>query len=105
MKNFVQPGDVLTIAAPRALNAGDFVLVGKIAGVATTDAANGADVEVATEGVFELPVAGLTAGAPVYWNATANALTATATGNTRVGVAVAASNGSTTRVKLDEFIS
>ncbi|MCC3245086.1 DUF2190 family protein [Methylocystis sp. WRRC1] len=105
MQNFVQVGDVLTVTAPAAVNSGDFVIVGKIAGVAATDAESGADVELATKGVFELPVTGLAAGEPVFWDATPGVLTATPTDNTRVGVAVAASGASTTRVKIDPVIT
>ena len=105
MQNFVQPGDVIIVTAPAAVNSGDFVVVGKLAGVAATDADSGADVEIATRGVFELPVTGLAQGAPVYWDATPGVLTGTATDNFRVGVAVAASGASKTRVRLDGLMA
>lgn len=101
MKNFVQKGDVVTVVAPAAVSSGDFVAVGSLYGVAAIDAALGAEVELALRGVFELPVAGLVQGAPVYWDATPGELTATALDNTRIGVAVADTAAGVTRVRLD----
>jgi predicted RecA/RadA family phage recombinase len=105
MKNFVQPGDVITVTAPAAVNSGDFVVVGKLCGVAATDAASGEDVEISTRGVFELPVTGLAQGAPVFWDTTPGALSGTATDNFRIGVAVAASGAAKTRVRLDGLMA
>lgn len=105
MQNFVQRGDVITIAAPANVSSGDFVVVGKLCGVAATDAVSGDDVEITTCGVFELPVTGLTQGAVVYWDTTPGALTGTSTDNFRVGVAVAASGAATTRVRLDGLMA
>jgi predicted RecA/RadA family phage recombinase len=105
MKNFVQPGEIITVDAPANVSSGDFVVVGKLAGVAATDAASGDDLEIATRGVFELPITGLSQGDPVYWDVTPGALTGTATDNFRVGVAVAASGAATTRVRLDGLMA
>lgn len=57
MKNFVQSGDVVTVAAPADVSSGQFVAVGALYGVAQADAKSGEDVALATKGVFELPVA------------------------------------------------
>lgn len=101
MMNFIQKGDVVTVIAPGAVSSGDFVVVGALHGVAATDAAEDAEVEIALKGVFELPVTGLSQGDIVYWDSTPGALTATATDNARVGVAIADSGATTTRVRLD----
>ena len=93
MKNYVQSGDVVTVAAPAAVTSGAGVLVGSLFGVAQTDADNGADVAIVTRGVFELPKTSAqawTVGAKIYWAAGAGECTTTATGNTLIGVAVAA---------------
>jgi predicted RecA/RadA family phage recombinase len=85
MKNFVQPGDVLTFHAPTGgLSSGDGVLVGGLFGVAAYDAAEGAEVEVQLKGVFRLPKAtgAVAEGQALYWDATAKVLTTTASGNT-----------------------
>ena len=55
MKNFIQPGNTLTVAAPAAVASGAVVLVGKILGVAAAAAGSGEPVEVAIEGVYEVP--------------------------------------------------
>lgn len=104
MKNFVQPGDTVVVAAPAAVNSGDGVVVGAIFGVAVNGAANGADVPIKTMGVFDLPKAGgdaFAVGDRVYWSAGANECTAT--GNYPIGTAVAAAAGgdATVRVRLD----
>ena len=69
MKNFVQPGNVVTLIAPGDVKSGDLVVVGSLAGVAAYDALAGAEVEVSLVGVFDLPCTGpIEAGAPVYWS-------------------------------------
>jgi len=106
MKNFIQPGNTLTLAAPTGgVASGDPVLVGAIFGVAAFTAAEAADVEVVTEGVFTLPKAtgaAWAAGDILYWDATAKKLTTTASGNKRVGVATkaAASGDATGNAKI-----
>src|SRR5262245_30119338 len=52
MRNFVQPGNTVTLKAPRALTAGDGVVIGKAFGVSANTVANGADAEISIEGVF-----------------------------------------------------
>lgn len=107
MKNYVQPGDTLTVTAPYALTAGDGCLVGTMFGVACGTYANGAtDAEIKTEGVFDLTALSTDTaalGAALYWDNSNKRLTTTASGNTKVGVAVAAkANGDTTaRIRLN----
>lgn len=109
MKNFIQPGDNLTIPAPYAVLAGGVVIVAAIIGIAAGSAASGAPVDVATSGVFELPKVGadaFTLGAAVYWDAAAKLATTTSTGgNVKIGVAVAAAGATTpaVRVRLSGF--
>ena len=50
MKNFVAPGNTITAIAPEAVLSGQLVLVGAMAGVANSDAAAGAPVELSVEG-------------------------------------------------------
>lgn len=96
MKNFVQAGDTLVVAAPYALTSGQGAQVGQLFGVAVSDAANGADVPLKVTGVFDLTKIGSqawTVGALVYWDNTNKRCTTVATGNLLVGaVAVAVSN-------------
>jgi len=93
MKNFVQDGDVLSLTAPYAVSSGDGLLVGSIFAVAVATAANGAPVQGKATGVFDLKKTSAqawTVGAKVYWDNTAKECTTTASGNTLIGVAVAA---------------
>lgn len=93
MKNWIQPGDTITVAAPTGgANSGDGVLIGSLFGVATASAAEGADLELRLTGVVELPKAAgaVTQGAKVYWDDTNRNVTTTATGNTLIGCAVLA---------------
>ena len=92
MKTYVQPGNTITLTAPYAVAAGDGLLVGSIFGIAAGDAANGAAVEAALVGVFDITKVGSqawTAGAKVYWDNTNKRFTTTATGNTACGFALA----------------
>lgn len=94
MKNFIQKGAVVSIPAPRNVVSGELVVVGVLAGVAQHDALSGATVEIATEGVFELPKTSAqawTVGAAIYATpATGICGTASTAGNLLVGAAVAA---------------
>jgi predicted RecA/RadA family phage recombinase len=93
MRNHVQEGSRLTLAAPYALTAGQGAKVGQIFGVAQSDAANGAEVRLDTQGVFDLTKVGSqawTVGALVYWDDTNKRCTTTATGSLLIGVATAA---------------
>lgn len=102
MKNYVQKGKTLTITAPAAVASGQLVVVGSIVGVAAFDAGLGADVEVVTQGVFELPKIStdvIAQGDKLYWDAGQSKLTKTAGTGSKpmVGVATAeAGNGVTT---------
>jgi predicted RecA/RadA family phage recombinase len=107
MKNFIQRGDMITIAAPAGgLTSGQGVLIGNLFGVTAKTAAEGESVEVATVGVYELPKlasAVIAAGARVAWDDTAKDVVLPGTGMVPVGIAtVAAGNGvATVRVRLD----
>lgn len=107
MKNYVDNGDTVTLAAPAAVSSGGGVLSGSLFGVAQNDAANGATVVIVTKGVFDLPKVGSqawTVGAKVYWDNTNKRCTTVATDNTLIGVATeAVANGAgdtTGRVRL-----
>lgn len=109
MKNFVQAGDVITVAAPYAVTSGDGALVGALFGIAATTAANGAQVELKTNGVFDITALNTdtgSVGTKVYWDNTNKRITTTVGSNTLVGVlAGAKANGDTTaRVRLDGCI-
>jgi predicted RecA/RadA family phage recombinase len=56
VKNFVQPGNVITVIAPAGgVTSGAVVILGALVGVAATTQAAGAEVEISVEGVFDLP--------------------------------------------------
>ena len=96
MKNYVQPGNTITLTAPYAVASGEGLLVGAIFGVAAGTAASGATVEAALTGVFDLTKIGSqawTVGAKVYWDDTNKRCTTVATDNTLIGVAVVAVAG------------
>ena len=109
MKNYVQPGKTITVAAPYARLSGDALKKGSLFGVCATDAANGAEVEIMTEGVFDLGKLAtdvVAQGDPLYWDDTNKRLTITASANTLVGAALlAAGNGAATvRIRLNGSI-
>lgn len=96
MKNYVQPGNTITLTAPYAVAAGDGLLVGSIFGVAAGTAALGEAVEAALNGVYDLKKVASqawAAGDKVYWDNTAKEATKTTTSNTVIGVAVVAVAG------------
>lgn len=102
-KNYVQPGETITIPAPAAVTSGGVVIAGSIVGIAQGDAASGAKVDVTCGGVWELPKVAadaVTLGAPIYWAAATKLATITASGNTKLGVAVESAPASTGTVKV-----
>lgn len=93
MKNYIQPGDTLTMPSPAAVTSGDVVIVGAFIGIAAGDAASGADLDLVTKGVFSVPKVNAQAiglGAVVYYDAATELATTTSSGNTRLGIATAA---------------
>lgn len=105
MKNFVQHGSTLSVLAPYAVASGAGVLIGSLFGIACGDAADGAEVEIQTDGVFDLPKAtgaAWTVGQRLYWDDTAKNLTGTASTNKLVAIAVqaAASGDAVGRARL-----
>jgi predicted RecA/RadA family phage recombinase len=93
MKNFVQTGDIIAVAAPYDVVSGAGALVGTLFGVAAGGAASGDAVEIHTTGVYDLVKVGSqawTAGAAIYWDDTNKRCTTATSGNTLIGKAVAA---------------
>ena len=108
MKNFVQHGLTVTLAAPAAITSGSGVQVGAIFGVAMHDAASGDPLETATTGVYDLTKIGSQAwaqGDKVYWDNTNKRVTKVATDNTLIGVALvvvgSGADETTGRVRLN----
>lgn len=103
MKNYIQPGQTLTLTAPYAVASGAGLLVGSIFGVACFTAGNGETVEAQVEGVFELPKTSALAiaiGDKVYWDNTAKEVNKTSSGNTLIGVAVSAAGNPSATVNV-----
>lgn len=91
MKNFTQPGHIVTVPAPANVEAGDLVMVGTLFGVAVTKAASGAPVEINTQGVYVLPKTSAqawTVGVAIYWDAGNSVCTTTASSNVKLGNAL-----------------
>lgn len=93
-KNFLRQGSTLSLVAAAAAVSGDLVVQGVLAGIALHDAANGAPLEVQTDGVWQVKKASgqaWTVGAAIYVTpSTGVCTTATTAGNLLVGVAVEA---------------
>lgn len=103
MKTYIQPGESLTIPAPADVLSGAGVKAGVLFGVAQHNALSGADVSIATTGVFELAKTSAqawTVGAAIYFIPGSGLCTTAATsGNLLIGVAaVAAANPSATGI-------
>ncbi|VDC31416.1 DUF2190 family protein [Pseudogemmobacter humi] len=109
MRNYIMPGEHLTITAAAPITSGQLVVVGDIVGVAQGDAEIGDDVVIVRRGIFELPKTSAqawTVGAKVYWDAGNSLVTTTASGNKLIGAAagVAANPSSFGLVLLDGVI-
>lgn len=108
-KNKIQEGAVLSITAPAAYVSGQLVLIGALVGVALHSCAQGADVSIDTEGVYELPkkdaADDIALGAPVFATATGQIDKESTAGNVLAGYAVAAAGAGTTTVLVRLFPS
>lgn len=95
MKNYIQSGDQITVAAGANVTSGTGHLVGSIFGIAVADALSGAPVVLQRTGVVEHPKTSAqawTLGALIYWDNTNKLMTTAAPSgaNKLVGVAVVA---------------
>lgn len=95
MINYTGHGDILTVAAPYDLASGEFALVGAaIFGSAVKAALSGTPVALVRKGNFtgapKATGAAWAVGDVLYWDATAKKFTKSSSGNTVVGVALAA---------------
>ena len=83
MRNYVQPGNVIEVAAAAAAVApGQVVVIGAILAVANGSAAAGESYNATRGGVFELPKVGgaqFAQGQPLYWDASAGAFAGSGT--------------------------
>jgi predicted RecA/RadA family phage recombinase len=89
--NFVKPGENLTVTANAEVESGELVVIGNLAGVALNNAANGAEVVIATTGVFTLTKTSaleINVGDFVYAAATAGDVNKTPTSRVQIGIAV-----------------
>jgi predicted RecA/RadA family phage recombinase len=96
MRNYIQKGDNITVDSPADVLSGAGVIIGNLFGVANGDAQTGKPVVLSTVGVFDLPKTtanDIAVGAALYWNDTAKEVTTTASGNIKIGVAIAAKSG------------
>lgn len=105
MKNYVQPGNTLTIPAPDDIVSGQIVAVGGLIGVAAGDAESGADLDLVTEGVFTLPKVStdaVTIGATLYFDSSAGVVTLDddSGANARIGLAVTAAGNPSAEVNV-----
>ncbi len=101
MKNYIQRGEAITVPSPAIVASGAGVLFG----VASTDAAPGEDLAIATVGVFSLPKVALEdipLGAVLYWDdAPGNVTLDNASGtNPAIGHAVEAAPGTFPAAKV-----
>jgi len=94
MKNYIQPGRMLSAVAEAAVASGDVVVHGATVGVAAGAAAIGESYEYASEGVYDLPKTtsqAWTLGQALYWDAATGKVTSIfAGGLPLVGTAAAA---------------
>jgi len=103
MKNFVQPGNVIEVAAPTALSSGDGFIVGSLFLVAQGDALIGTQLNGGVEGVYDvakLSTDAMSVGDKVNWDDTAKELKLAAGDLDGVATVVEAAIASTTSVKV-----
>lgn len=110
MKNYINPGQNLTIPAPYDVISGEAVMSGVLCGVAQADALSGEDVVIATGGNYSLAKTSAqawTVGAAVYLIPGSRlCTTASSSGNLLIGCASAAAGNpsATGAVRLNSSV-
>ena len=104
---FVQDGNAIDYVPTTDVAAGDVVVQGELVGVTRMPIKASELGSLAVAGVFDVAKAtgagtAIAVGTNVYWNATANQATATATGNKLIGKSIKAStvDDATVRIRL-----
>jgi predicted RecA/RadA family phage recombinase len=111
MKNFVQPGDILTLTPGAAVASGIGYLFGtSLFGVATTDVVISTPGEFRVEGVVDIAktsALAISTGDRLYWDVTNKCVNKTATAQQCVGIAVgdAANPSATVRMKIGSYVA
>lgn len=104
MKNYVQPGNVLTLTPTAAVASGVGYLFGAaLFGVATNDVAANAAGEFITEGVVEIAktsALAISVGDRLFWDSANKCVNKTTTAQQQVGIAVAAASNPSATVKM-----
>lgn len=102
MQNYNGLGNTLTLTAPYAVTAGQGALVGATFGVSKLALSAGQRGPFELAGAYELPKDGaaIAEGVRVYWDNTNRRCTATASGNTLIGIAAIARVAGDTTVSV-----
>jgi predicted RecA/RadA family phage recombinase len=105
MKNFVQKGRNITVPAPDDIESGEVVVIDSLVGVAAGAADSGEDLDIVTEGVFELPKVetdAFSVGTTVYYDASSKLVTTDddSGANALIGVAVTAAGNPSATVNV-----
>jgi predicted RecA/RadA family phage recombinase len=104
MKNFIQPGETLTLTPGAAVASGVGYLFGvALFGVAVADVANGVAGPFVAEGVVEIAktsALAISVGDRLFWDATNKCVNKTATAQQCVGIAVEAAANPSATVKM-----
>jgi predicted RecA/RadA family phage recombinase len=104
MKNYIQPGNVMTLTSVFGVKSGDPVLLNKFFGVANYEEdVPGRPIEVSVVGVYSLPkkpTAVFALGAPAYWDDAARNITDVASATVLVGATTEAAGSGVTTVAV-----
>lgn len=99
-KDFIQPGNNLTLTAPAGgVTSGMALFIGAIFGVASVTASEGQPFALETVGCWWLTKVSAEAwveGDPIYWDAGEEKVTKVAAGNQIIGVAIASADNPST---------
>ena len=90
-QNYISRGEVITLTAGASYTSGSPYRISSFNGVALISVSSGEQLSFQLEGIFELTLAGVTAGLPIYITG-ANALTLNPSGNSLYGRAVTAAD-------------
>jgi predicted RecA/RadA family phage recombinase len=90
-QNYISRGEVITLTAGASYTSGTPYRISSFNGVALISVDSGEQLAFQLEGIFELTLASVTVGAPIYITS-GNALSLSSSGNSLYGRAVTASD-------------
>lgn len=108
--NYKYPGEHIEVTLGATHSSGDVIVVGELVGVALQAGVNGSKIQIALEGVWELPKGtgantDFSVGAALYWNDSSNIIVETSNSGANKLIGYAAKAATTTDTTCEVLLA